>query len=194
MKILSGADVQVGRPDPDLAPAGYRAMLTLRLAERYYRAPGLADRLLQNAPRRNMRANAAELAALLQLGELDYIYDYESVAESNGFQYVRLPRAIDLSDPALARVYGEVNVRVRGTAGVGSAPGRDSVTFTGQPIVFALSVPGAAPHKSAGQRLAGFLLSVEGRRMLRAAHLNVLDAPVLVGDSIPQDIRASVGR
>jgi molybdate/tungstate transport system substrate-binding protein len=194
MKILSGADVQVGRPDPDLAPAGYRAILTLRLAERYYRAPGLADRLLQNAPRRNMRANAAELAALLQLGELDYIYDYESVAESNGFQYVRLPRAIDLSDPSLARGYGEVNVRVRGTAGLGSAPGRDSVAFTGQPIVFALSVPRAAPHGLAGQRLGGFLLSVEGRGMLRAAHLNVLDAPVLVGDSIPHDIRASVGR
>jgi molybdate/tungstate transport system substrate-binding protein len=193
-KILSSDDVQVGRPDPDLAPAGYRAILTLRLAERYYRTPGLADRLLHNAPRRNMRSNAAELAALLQLGELDYIYDYESVAESNGFRYLRLPRAIDLSDPSLARIYAEVRVRVRGAAGAGRAPGRDSVTFTGQPIIFALSVPRSAPHKLAGQRLAAFLLSIEGRRMLRASHLDVLDPPVLVGDSIPDDIRISVGR
>ena len=32
-RILTLRDVQVGRPDPDLAPAGYRALLMLQLAD-----------------------------------------------------------------------------------------------------------------------------------------------------------------
>jgi hypothetical protein len=51
--------------------------------------------LLRHAPESNVRPNAAELAALLEAGELDYIFDYQSVAESNGFRFLILPAAID---------------------------------------------------------------------------------------------------
>jgi molybdate/tungstate transport system substrate-binding protein len=191
-RILAGSDVQVGRPDPDIAPAGYRAILMMRLAERYYHTAGLAERLFRNAPQRNMRPNAAELAALLRLGELDYIYDYESVAIANGFRYLRLPPAIDLGDPSLAPLYAQAAVRVRVVTGSRVSSLTDSVTITGQPIVFALGVPRAAPHRAAGERLATFLLAAEGRRMLSAANLDVLEPPTLVGDSIPATVRPTV--
>jgi molybdate/tungstate transport system substrate-binding protein len=84
MDILRRGDVEVGRTDPDLAPVGYRTLIMLDLAERFYRKPGLAKSLLAAASERNIRPNAAELAALLAAGELDYIYDYQSVAESSG--------------------------------------------------------------------------------------------------------------
>jgi molybdate/tungstate transport system substrate-binding protein len=184
-KILALTDVQVGRPDPDLAPAGYRTLLMLQLAERYYNSPGLAARVLANAPRRNMRPNAAELAALLQTGELDYIFDYESVAAAYGFEAVHLPSAIDLGDPAEARNYAAARVRVKGK-------GTDSVTFTGAPIVYALSVPRAAPHGPAAQKLARFLLSTDGRQMMRAAHVDALDEAVFVGTDVPNVIRVAV--
>src|SRR5215207_1340832 len=108
MRILGRKGVEVGRTDPDLAPAGYRTLLMLQLAERYYRAPGLAKSLLAHAPFRNIRPNAAELAALLAAGELDYIYDYQSVAEANGFSFVALPDEINLGDPKRAKEYGAV--------------------------------------------------------------------------------------
>jgi molybdate/tungstate transport system substrate-binding protein len=183
-KILSMADVQVGRPDPDLAPAGYRTLLMLQLAERYYHSPGLAARVLANAPRRNMRPNAAELAALLQTGELDYIFDYESVAAAYGFKALHLPSAIDLGDPAQATEYATARARVKGK-------GNDSVTFAGAPIVYALSVPRAAPHRAAAQRLARFLLSADGRRMMRAARVDALDEAVFVGTDVPDVIRVA---
>ena len=151
-KILAMSDVQVGRPDPDLAPAGYRTLLMLQLAERYYHSPGLAARVLANAPRRNMRPNAAELATLLQTGELDYIFDYESVAFAYGFKALHLPAGIDLGDPAQAAAYATARARVKGK-------GSDSATFAGAPIVYALSIPRGAPHAAAAQRLATFLLS-----------------------------------
>jgi len=182
--ILAKPDVQVGRPDPDLAPAGYRTLLMLQLAERYYRSPGLAARVLANAPKRNMRPNAAELAALLQTGELDYIFDYESVAAAYGFKALHLPAQIDLGDPDRAAAYASARVRVKGK-------GSDSATFAGAPIVYALSVPRGAPHAAAAQRLARFLLSADGRQAMRAAHVDALDEAVFVGTDVPDVIRVA---
>ncbi|MGQ0538606.1 MAG: substrate-binding domain-containing protein, partial [Gemmatimonadaceae bacterium] len=54
--VLARSGVAVGRADPDLDPAGYRTLLAFQLAERHYNDPGLARRLLANAPPRNMRA------------------------------------------------------------------------------------------------------------------------------------------
>lgn len=183
-RILSMPDVQVGRPDPDLAPAGYRTLLVLQLAEDYYRSPGLAARVLANAPRQNTRPNAAELAALLQTRELDYIFDYESVASAYRLKALHLPAAIDLGDPAHASAYAAARVRVRGK-------GSDSVTFIGSPIVYALSVPRAAPHAPAAQRLATFLLSAEGRRMMRDANIDALSQIQFVGADVPNAIRVA---
>ena len=182
--ILAMPDVQVGRPDPDLAPAGYRTLLMLQLAERHYSSPGLAARVLANAPRRNMRPNAAELATLLQTGELDYIFDYESVASAYGFKALHLPAAIDLGDPTQAGEYARARIRVKGK-------GNDSATFAGAPIVYALSVPRGAPHAAAAQRLARFLLSADGRRMMRAARIDALDEAVFVGTDVPDVIRVA---
>ena len=187
--ILSRPDVEVGRPDPDLAPAGYRALLMFQLAERYYGRAGLAARLTANAPRRHMRANAAELAALLQAGELDYVFDYESVAIAYGLRYLRLPPAIDLGDPARAPAYATARVAVRGNQLRG-----DSIVFIGRPIVYALSVPKKAPHGAAGTRLAAFLLSDEGRRLMRTAHVDAMDHAMFAGTEVPDTLRVVATR
>lgn len=185
--ILSRPDVRVGRTDPNLAPAGYRTLLMLQLAVQYYRSPGLSARVLANAPPKNMRPNAAELAALLQTGELDYIFDYESVAIAYGFHALQLPAAIDLGDPSRAAEYARATIRVRGR-------GRDSVTFAGTPILYALSVPHHAPHPGAAIRLAAFMLSPKGRRMMHEAHVDALAHPSFIGDNIPAPLRDAAAR
>jgi molybdate/tungstate transport system substrate-binding protein len=182
--IVRRSDVEVGRTDPDLAPAGYRTILLFQLAERHYREPGLARDLLAHAPLRNVRANASDLAALLATGELDYIYDYESVAAANGFSYVRLPAAIDLGDPGHASDYAAVSTRVRG-ASRGS-----SISQRGQPILYGLSIPDGAPHATAARRFLKFFLSDEARRMLRAGHVDMLDEPIVAGTGAPPELRA----
>jgi molybdate/tungstate transport system substrate-binding protein len=173
LDVLQRPGVEVGRPDPDRAPAGYRTLLVLRLAEAHYRDPGLAARVLARSPRRNMRGNAAELAGLLELGELDYIFEYESLARSHGFRYVTLPREIDLGDPTLADRYATARVRV-----AGRTP-RDSVTFTGAPILYGLAVPREAPHPAAARRFVDFLLG-DGKAPMRAARVDMLDTARVV--------------
>jgi molybdate/tungstate transport system substrate-binding protein len=157
--------------------------LTYALAESFYKESHLAQRLAERSPTRLQRANAAELAALLEAGELDYIVEYESLARAHGFQYVRLPAEIDLGDASEGARYATATVRVR--------RGGDSVTLRGAPILYGLTVPRDAPHPDAGARFAAFLLGPDGRRLLRAAHVDALERPELVGDSVPAIVAAA---
>lgn len=89
--ILKRKGIEVGRADPTIAPVGYRTLTLFALTALQQRDPALAQRLAENAPAKNVRANAAELAALLAAGELDYIYEYESVARAQNFRYIVMP-------------------------------------------------------------------------------------------------------
>jgi len=188
MTILQRKDVEVGRTDPNLAPVGYRTLLMFTLAERYYMKSGLSAGLLRNAPERNIRPNAAELAALLASGELDYIYDYQSVAESNGFRFIPLPPQIDLGDAARASGYATVSMKVRG-----STPGQ-TMTVKGQPILYALTVPNDAPHRASAKRFLDYLTTPSTMAALRKAHIDVLDHPVVVGNGAPSELHGAVRR
>ena len=83
--------------------------------------------------------------------------------------------------------YASETLKVRG-----AKPG-DSTTVIGRPILYALSVPRSAPHAAAATRFVSLLLGDEGRRMMRAQHVDMLDTPRFFGDSVPTAIR-DVGR
>jgi molybdate/tungstate transport system substrate-binding protein len=168
-QVLTRPGVEVGRSDPNLDPAGYRTLLVWQLAERYYKRPGLAAQLLASAPPRNMRPKSADLTALVQTGDLDFAWEYESVAQAAGLSYVVLPKEIDLSAPADSALYATASVKV------------DTVTVRGQPIVYGLSIPIHPPHPGAANRFVDFLLSSEGRAIMRREHLEALDSPIVVG-------------
>jgi molybdate/tungstate transport system substrate-binding protein len=187
-KIVQRPGVQVGRSDPNLDPNGYRTLLTMQLAEKHYGAPGLYDSLLAHAPENNVRPKEADLVGLVQAGEMDYIWSYESLARAAGLKFVQLPAAIDLSSPADSARYATAQVRVRG-----KTPG-DSVTFRGQPIVYALSIPKKAPHPELAELFVAYLVSGEGARIMRATGLDVLDTPVVVGSGVPAAVTAAAKR
>lgn len=179
--VLERPGVQVGRSDPDLDPAGYRTLLLFHLAERHYAEPGLADRLLATAPERNVRPKEVELTGLLQAGELDYVWTYESVAQAAGLRYLRLPDRIDLGSSTDSAFYAGASVRV-----AGRTPG-DTLELRGRPIAYALGVPRGAPHPTLAARAAAFLLSPDGARLMRSARLDVLEPAAVVGTA-PTDI------
>jgi len=185
-EILERPGVQLGRANPDLDPNGYRTLLTLQLAERYYKLPGLYDRLMQLSPAKNVRPREADLVGVLQAGEFDYIWSYESLAQATKLRYITLPAAIDLGTPADTALYAQATVRV-----AGKTP-NDTLTITGQPIVYALSIPTSAPHPAVAARFVAFLLSPEGRALMHATKLDALDTPVIIGSGEPASVRAAV--
>jgi len=170
-RIVLRPGVEVGRSDPNLDPNGYRTLLVWQLAESFYAQPGLAARLLAASPPRNVRPKEADLVGLLEAGEFDYIWSYESMARAIGLPYVALAPEVDLSSTDHAERYAAARVSVRG------ARAGEEVTFTGQPIVYGFGVPRDAPHRALGERFAAFLLSAEGREVLRREGLDAIDAP-----------------
>ena len=181
--VLQRAGVETGRADPNVDPAGYRTLLVFRLAEHQLRKPGLAVALERASPRRNIRPKSAELTALVQAGELDYAWAYESVAHAAGLDYVRLNESLDLGSLSDSLTYRLASVRVPGRSP------KDSITVLGTPIRYALSIPIGATHVALAERFVRFLGSPAGRQALRREFLPVLDAWDWSGTGIPSALR-----
>jgi molybdate/tungstate transport system substrate-binding protein len=183
-QVILRPGVETGHSDPNLDPAGYRSLLVMQLAERYYRQPGLAARLRRAVPARNVRPKEIDLVALLETAELDYAFEYESVARGASLSFLALPDSISLGNLSDSVFYETAVVRV-----VGRRPG-DSLTVRGEPIVYALSIPRRAAHPQLAERFVMFLMSEDGRRVLRANHLDALDSAVITGEDAPPGISA----
>ena len=98
MDILQNPQVVWGHSSPDLDPCGYRALMVLQLAERYYEQPGFYQKAVANRPQKNIRPKAVELVSLLQTGHMDYAWEYRSVAVQHGLKYIELPEQINLGN------------------------------------------------------------------------------------------------
>ena len=186
-QVLQRPGLEIGRSNPDLDPAGYRALMVFQLAERHYGVPGLATALERAATPRNIRPKEIELVALLESGDLDYAWFYESMARASGMKHLQLPSPIDLSSEHQREAYAQASVRVIG----GSA--HDTVTMKGAPIRYAFSVPLKASHPELGQRFAAFLLT-DGRSALQGEFLSVLPDPDAVGSGVPEGVQAALRR
>ena len=169
--VLLGPGVEVGYADPYADPAGYRTLMAFQLAERHYGVRGLAERLRAKVPARNLRPKSVELVALLQAGELDYVWTYRSVAEGASLRALALPPEVDLGDPSRAGLYASVAVEV-----AGNTPGTRR-TVHGLPILYGLTIPNAAPNPEAATAFVAFLTTETGRTLLRDAHLDPVDPP-----------------
>ena len=182
-QVLVRPGVRAGRSDPALDPNGYRTLMVLQLAEKFYKQPGLAGRLERALPPKYMRPKEADLTALVQAGELDYSWSYASIAKTAGLRHVQLPPQVDLSDPKLADWYAQARVRIPGPRRAGS----DSVEFRGEPIVYALTIPTAAEHPSTAHAFVRFIFSPEGQAILKDSGFIVLEKPLLGGPGRPPE-------
>jgi molybdate/tungstate transport system substrate-binding protein len=182
-QVLLRPEVRVGRSDPALDPSGYRALMVLQLAEKHYAEPGLAAKLMLAMPARYTRPKEADLTALLQAGELDYAWTYRSIAQTTGLRFVELPREIDLGDPALADAYATARVMVPGA----KREGGEMLELVGEPIVYALTIPAAAPHPELARAFVRFALSPAGRAIIEKNGL-VPIVPVVKNGEVPADV------
>jgi molybdate/tungstate transport system substrate-binding protein len=159
-EILQRPDVRFGRSDPDADPCGYRTLLTWQLAEKYYNLQGLYNQMLEKDTR-FIRPKEVDLLALLETNTIDYIFLYRSVAEQHGLRFLTLPDSINLGNPEFHEHYRTAGVEVQGTA-----PG-ERITFYGEPMVYAVTIPLKAPNQEVAEIFLDFLLHQEkGLRIL----------------------------
>jgi len=160
MDILLKEDVIYARSDPDSDPCGYRTVLTLMLAEKYYNREGLTEQML-NKNTDYIRPKEVDLIALLETNAIDYMFQYKSVAIQHGMKYIELPDEINLSDPDYEDNYLTVSVDV-----TGSKPG-SQIKVTGGYINYSMTVPDSAPHTSEAVDFVCFMLSETGMEIFR---------------------------
>jgi molybdate/tungstate transport system substrate-binding protein len=182
-QFLQRPDIRWGHSDPALDPAGYRSLMVFQLAERHYRQPGLAARLAAAIPPRNIRPKSADLIALLQVGELDYAWEYEAIAKRHGLRYVALPPEINLGEARLDQEYAYASVRLPGA----SRRGSDSVEFRGAPIAYAMTIPKDAPHQETARMFVRFVFSAQGQAILKENGFGLFEKPLLGGPERPPE-------
>jgi molybdate/tungstate transport system substrate-binding protein len=209
---ITDDDVRFGLADPRFDAAGYRALMVLKLAERAYDDPYLFEDMLMGAftspitvEQRGptalievpeiletradshvvLRGASIQLVALLESGDLDCAFEYESVARQHGLEYVLLPGSVDLGDPSRRDLYGTVEVKLDFQRFASVRP-----VFRGDVIRYAFTIPANAPDPELAAELAAFLVGEEGRRILLADHQPVLTPPELDGvAAAPEEVR-----
>ncbi|MCS7102307.1 MAG: tungstate ABC transporter substrate-binding protein WtpA [Candidatus Korarchaeum sp.] len=198
--ILMREDVRLGFSDPNRDPCGYRAVMALLLASELYGAP-LNSLLVEGTNLRVegteawvpdpvkgsgkvlMRPKSVELLSLLDLGVLDYAFEYKSVAIQHNFRYVELPPEISFSSPELSSLYSQAAVHLY-------AGREDEQVIRGDVIAYALTIPRSSEDKNVAIDFLKFLLT-EGLKMFEEQNQQPLRPPIGVGN-VPVELRSLV--
>jgi len=152
--LLLQKDVLFARADPNSDPCGYRSVMTMQLAEKFYKKPGLAD-LLSHKDQNYMRPKEVDLLALLETQSVDYIFLYKSVAIQHKLKFLVLPSEINLKDPKFTELYNTASVSING-----KEPGQ-KIAMRGEPMIYGVTMINTAPNRKVALAFLQFLLSKE---------------------------------
>jgi len=155
-EILARKGVIWGHSEPNLDPCGYRALMVLQLAEKYYKIPGIYARLVANRPKENIRPKSVELVSLLQTGNMDYAWEYLSVAVQHGLKYILLPDQINLGNYRFDEFYSQAVVKV-----TGKKPGT-FMDMKGGSVTYGITMIKDAPNREAAIAFLKCMLDPQG--------------------------------
>lgn len=213
LKILQREDVRVGIADPRFDASGYRALMVFQLAGKLYDQPTLffdmfdgafkypvtvengADGAVIHVPELLesqtgshivLRGASIQLIALLESGDLDYAFEYESVIRQHGLGLVELPAELNLGDASEEPFYAGVTVNLDFQRFASVQP-----VFRGEQIGYGITIPSNAPHPEAAERFLKFVLGPEGQKIMAADYQPLLDPLIADGyDKLPAALQA----
>ena len=159
--VLERRDIRFGRTDPATDPQGRNIVLTMLLAQRYYRQPELARKILGVPNNPQQIFTEPSLLSRLESGQIDASSGYLSAVISHHLPYIKLPDEVNLSNPAMAADwYDKVGFALN------KADGKTEQARV-QPLVFYAGVLGNAQHPDAAKAFVEFLSSAAGQREFR---------------------------
>ena len=197
-EILSRADVRYGLPDPRFDAAGYRAMMAFALHEnsiqRYdlfkimykdqfsfpvtiFREDDLTiiriPEILETKSDSHVLIRGASvfLIALLESGDLDYAFEYESVVKQHELEMLELPPEVNMGSEELRNFYKNVEVRMDFQRFSTVEP-----HFIAEPIEYAITIPDSSPNPEAAELFIQFLLGEEGKAIMSKHYHPLLES------------------
>jgi len=188
-EILIRPEVKIGLADPRFDAVGYRALMVYALAGDYYHQPTIFTDMFKGQfsfplgifNERNLttitvpeiletktnshiilRGASIELIALLETGDLDYAFEYESVIRQHGLNMVELPAALNLGEETNQDFYSTVQVDEDFQRFASVKP-----IFRGERIGYGITIPSNAPHPEEAALFIAFVLSPDGREVMQ---------------------------
>jgi molybdate/tungstate transport system substrate-binding protein len=196
-EILARPDVKFGLSDPRFDASGYRTLMAFSLMEntlgRYdlfapvfdgqftfpvtiFRDDDLTTitvpEVLETKQDAHivLRGGSIMLIALLESGDIDYAFEYESVVRQHGLEMVALPETVNMGNAELEADYQAVQVDLDFQRFASIKP-----QFRGERIGYGITIPVNAPHPDEATLFIAFLLSPEGRAIMEADHHPMFD-------------------
>jgi len=195
--VLRNDAVRYGHSDPDADPCGYRTLLVTQLAQKYYHdeaaefgltpdsnADGLYDALIPGTEHERGRTGgtsearpggseeivskkSVDLIVALETGDLDYAFEYSSVAVQHGLNFIELNDYINLSktNAELAGVedfYNEASIEILKEAG----PPPVYAAEHGGAIVYGITILLHADNRELAAEFIKLLLSDSGKEIM----------------------------
>jgi molybdate/tungstate transport system substrate-binding protein len=205
-EIFRRSDVKWGFSDPNLDPCGYRSPMVIQLAEFEYGDDMIFEDLIEdnsditvsevdgiytidanmtdlnpNTDRLMIREKSVDLVTFVQEGGLDYAFEYSSVAEQHGLNYLELPETIDLSSENYKNLYKTVKIQ------------KTTTTSTGKPIVYGLTIPNNAPNPTLAAEFIKYIINESGQATLsNSGQPPVVPATTNDIDKIPESLKTYV--
>jgi molybdate/tungstate transport system substrate-binding protein len=210
--VLSRPDVKVGIADPRFDASGYRTLMAFGLAQDYYHDPKIfmkmfggdfthplgifteedlttiiVPEILETRTGSHIVIRGASMAliALLESGDLDYAFEYETVINQHKLNMIHLPGALNLGEAGLAEPYGTVLVNLDFQRFASVKP-----VFRGERIGYGITIPSNAPHPDQALLFLEFLLGPEGRAVMQKNSHPMVDPALGFGyQDIPPDLQ-----
>jgi molybdate/tungstate transport system substrate-binding protein len=215
-QILDRSEVKVGLADPRFDAVGYRTLMAYQLAQDFYKQPTLffdtfdgiftypitvseenGEALIRvpevletkEDSRILLRGASVQALALLESGDVDYAFEYESVIQQHHLQMIHLPDDLNLSAKGLNSAYGKVTVLLDFQRFSKVKP-----EFRGEQIGYGITIPSNAPHPKEAAEFIAFLLSPEGRNIMEKKNYQPMLNPVLADgyNNLPNSLRKLV--
>jgi len=212
-EVIARPDVKTGIADPRFDASGYRALMAFALAEMANDDYGLfapmfdgkfsfpvtifrGDELTtitvpeiletRSGSHIVVRGASIQLIALLEAGDLDYAFEYESVIQQHGLKMLSLPPEVNLGEQDFETLYNQVQVNLDFQRFATVKP-----QFRGEQIGYGITIPMNSPHPEEAKLFIAFLLSDEGRSLMKADHHPIFESFRVDGyENLPPDLQS----
>lgn len=158
-EVLQREGVTYGQSNPDQDPCGYRTLMLWLLAEDHYGVSDINNNLFK-AEGDMMRPKSVDLISLLETGNLDYAFEYSSVATQHRLNYIVLPPEINLSQEKFDDLYATAEVEISD-----KEPG-EKIVMQGKSIVYGVTILSNFAYKELAIIWIDFLLSPAGMEII----------------------------
>lgn len=154
-EVLQEPGLRFGRTDPVTDPQGRNIIFTLMLAEKLFRRPGLAEKILGPAINPQQIFTEPTVLARLQSGELDAASAYKIQPAPFHLPYITLQPEINLSGQNVQRDHPDIRLTFGGK------------TWRPEPLIFYAAALKDAPNKKGAAAFIAWVKGAEAQAIFR---------------------------